>query len=68
MIIAKYQEQGRQLHENQVFLDSIKAELHDKDGGVVQSSVGSVLKSLQDLRKQYEELKQYIPDIQMTSA
>lgn len=57
LIIAKYQEQGRQLHENQVFLDSIKAELHDKDGGVVQSSVGSVLKSLQDLRKQYEELK-----------
>lgn len=57
LILSKYHEQGKQLHETQMILDSITVELDEGNEKTVKTSVGSVLQSLQDLRKQYEALK-----------
>ena len=57
LILSKYREQRRRLNDNQVFLDSIKTELDNGEGELSSSSVGTVLRSLQDLRQKHEDLK-----------
>ena len=56
LLSEKYKEQTQKYHEAQILLDSIKLEVDDLRGAESSSSVGSLLKSFNEIKQNYSAL------------